>query len=104
MGQSDVRGRPRGSPLPLPESALRAGESVSGVAEVVLQDTKVRGIHYQVVVEVRRLHSTLPKLALESVEVGGVDYVVCIGVPTPLSAELLCGMPSADDQIAAISR
>ena len=74
------------------------------LAEVASQDAEVGGVNYQVIVEVRRLHSTLPKLVLEPAEVGDVDYIVSVGVTTPLCAELLAGVPSGDNQVIAIGR
>src|SRR4051812_21576608 len=83
---------------------LRTGNIVPGLAEVTPEYGKVGGVDYQVVIEVRRLHSTLSKLIPDDGEVGGVDYVVGVDIATFLRAELLGSSPSRDSQGSAIGR
>lgn len=72
-------------------TTLRAGKIVPGLAEVAFQVAEVRGVDYQVVVEVRRRHSALSKVGLDDVIVCDVDNVIglWIDIATPLNTKLL---------------
>ena len=76
---------------------------MSSLAEVALEYIEVRGADYQVVVEVCPIHSWVTEVIPQDGEVGGIDYIVRVGVSTLLCAELLAARSATYSQGSAIT-
>src|SRR5437870_839426 len=66
----------------------RAGHSSASLPEIAPQQIEVGGVSHIVEVEVRRPIPTRPKVAPEQVEVGGIDYLVRVGIARHLTTQL----------------